>query len=139
MVDIPQISGWPSDYPSLDPKEQILLIHEDLEELKANPKLANSQSWLSLFAANLFELDKILERLHKGAHFPKKLQEIRNWLKNCRIDGHSLSEIVHQIERNQYEDTSQLEKFLTQWIATDEIGFWGLFTILSEYLRKRAG
>ena len=138
MVDIPQIAGWPADYPDLDPREQILLIHEDLEELKANPKLANSSSWLALFAANVYELDLALDRLHESSHFPKNLSEIRNWLKNGRFEGKSLSQLVHAIERTHYKDTKQLEQFLSDWISKDEIGFWSLFTLLSDYLRKRA-
>lgn len=138
MVDIPQISGWPADYPNLDPKEQILIIHEDLEELKGNPKLANSKSWLTLFAANLYELDRTLEKLHGSSHFPRKLQEIRNWLRNCRINGQSLSEIARKMQKDHYKNTAELEQFLTEWITNDQVGFWGMFTVLSEYLRKKA-
>lgn len=137
MVDIPQMAGWPTDYPELDPKEEILLIHEDLEELKGNPKLAHSPSWLSLFAANLYELDVALDKIYDSHHLSKNLSEIRNWLKNSRIDGYSLSEIAHKTERSDYKDISLLENFLADWIQKDEIGFWQLISVLSNYLKNQ--
>lgn len=136
MSQIPRISGWPSEYPSLDPKTKAFLVLNDLKELDKDSKLASSQSWLSMFAKNALELDHIMDQLHQSKSFPKALQTVNNWFKNAEEGLHSLSEVLFDLQESHFRKMTPLQKFIQLLVKKDQAGLHQLINHLEEFLQQ---
>lgn len=137
MSQIPQISGWPSEYPSLDPKTKAFLVLNDLKELDQDSKLATSQSWLSMFAKNALELDHIMDQLHQSKSFSKSLEVINNWFKNAEEGSHSLSEVLFDLRESHFRKMIPLQKFIQLLVKKDKPGLNELIRHLEEFLKAQ--
>lgn len=128
MVKYPQMAGWSSDLPDYEPREEIQKVFDDFIRLHKNPKLMQSDSWMSLFAANLVSL---LNNL-KVNHDKPPLLDIYNWLINAKIDDQTIHNLVYEVEREHFKNFKNLRSFLEKWIQDE--GFSDLIKLFGEYL-----
>lgn len=138
MTEFPQISGWPSKYPSPDPKIKALLVLNDLKELKKDPKLATSQAWLSMFAKNALDLDHVMDQLHESEDFPQSLEAVNNWFKNAKENNQTLSEVLFELKESHFRKVVLLQKFISQLVKKDSHGLDQLTHHLKDYLKRSA-
>jgi hypothetical protein len=136
MTKFPPISGWPGKYPTPDPKTKALLVLNDLQELKKDPKLASSQAWLSMFAKNALDLDHLMDQLHESEDFPKSLEAVNNWFKNAAENNETLSEILFTLKETHFRKVAMLQKFISQLVKKDSHGLDQLIHHLADYLKK---
>lgn len=128
MVKYPQMAGWPGDLPNYEPKHEIQQVLDDFIRLHKNPTLMQSDSWMSLFASNLFSLMQVL----KVNHEKPPLIDIYNWLMHAKIDQHTMHDLVYQAEKTHYKNLKEIRKFLEKW--NQDEGFKDLIRLFGEYL-----
>lgn len=135
MDKLPKLSGWPDEMPYPDPKNKAYMALEDLKELKENPRLISSPSWLSLFAKNAFEFEKEMTHLrdHPSA---KKFLEIQNWFENAREEEDSLSEILSDLHRSHFQKIQPLQNFLEKLLKKDPEGMNLLIKLFENYVKN---
>jgi len=112
MSELPNIAGWASDYPRHNPKNQIELFLDDLEQLQKDKALGSSHLWLSKFAKNSSKVEKELVSFQESKHFTKAMKDLLNWIESSTEDNKSFSEIIFIAKESHYKNVKKLEKFI---------------------------
>lgn len=137
MAQFPEISGWPGDYPSPEPKEKADLVYQDLCQLQKDPKLASSHSWLTMFAKNALDFKEMLDHVAKGHTFSSELKRIYNWFENAKEQNISLTEALDICKASEFKKLSILEEFFQDLTTKDKAGFVALLNLFTSYLSMK--
>ncbi len=129
MTDIPPLAGWPGHLPEQDPTTAIVFVYQDLQELHENLKLVDNEAWLTKFEKNALDLDLELEE-YQHTSDPEVLS-IRNWFKNARVKGNSLSDAL-------MTDFKEVKRFLKTLIKEDYESLESLMGHFEQYLSNKS-
>jgi|GEM_PF-4170763 len=129
MTDIPPLAGWSGEIPEQDPTTAIVFVYQDLQELHENLKLVDNEAWLTKFEKNALDLDLELDEYQHTTDV--QVLSIRNWFKNARIKGNSLSDAL-------ITDLKEVKRFLKKLIKEDYESLESLMNHFEVYLSNKS-